>query len=67
MKFLVLPTWLLVRSIEPFLPKEHPWKGIKFTLEDWYLGATPEIEMMSLILWFSSITYLCLSIAIFLQ
>ena len=35
----------------PFLPKTHPWHGRHFTLEDWYVNATPDCRQFDLTGW----------------
>jgi hypothetical protein len=47
---LVLPTWVLVRVIIKFKP-DHPWYEKKFTLEQWYNGATTITILFSMYLW----------------
>ena len=35
----------------PILPKTHPWKGKKFTLQDWTNGSTNITFSLSILLW----------------
>lgn len=51
MKVLMIPTWLLVNLMIPILPKTHPWKGKKFTLQDWTNGSTNITFSLSILLW----------------
>ena len=50
-KLLVLPTWVLVGLLRPFLPKDHAWKEIRFTLSDWYKNTTGLNIIYSIIIW----------------
>jgi len=51
---LTFSTWLMVRVMAPLLPKDHKWKGRKFTQLDWYTGATPYCKFLSFALWYST-------------
>lgn len=50
-KILVFPTWIIVRIVIPFLPKNHPWKNKKFSLENWAKHSTQANDMCSLFFW----------------
>lgn len=52
-KFWVLPSWLLVNIITPFLPKKHLWKNKHFYLSDWSKNATFATFALSFCLWYS--------------
>ena len=54
MKFVALPTWLLVRATIPFLPKDHRWRGERFTLAEWRATETPLSRQFDWNLWLSS-------------
>lgn len=60
MKVMMIPTWLLVNLLTPILPKNHPWKGKKFTLQDWTTNATDVSFAISIMLWanFLSIVFI---------
>lgn len=34
-KFLLIPVWLLTLILQPLLPKTHPWRYEKLTLNWW--------------------------------
>lgn len=48
---IILPSWILVRILIPFLQENHPWKNRKFSLLDWSKGSTFLNYCISLILW----------------
>lgn len=50
-KWLALPTWLLTRGLLPFMPKDHPWKGHAFTLEEWAHGQTKACRQFDHCFW----------------
>ena len=47
----VFPTWLLIRAMIPWLPRNHPWHGRRFGLSDWSRGATPLTVQFGLVYW----------------
>lgn len=57
MKLLLLPSWVLVRLMTPFLPSNHPFKNKKFTLDEWLKGSTNITMVLSILLWSN---FLCL-------
>lgn len=59
-ELLVLPTWILVRMVIPFLSSKHIWYKRKFTLMEWYSGSTDINKYFSVYFWVSSF---CLIIA----
>ena len=50
-KLIALPTWVMTMIMIPFLPKTHPWHCRHFTLEDWYVNATPDCRQFDLTGW----------------
>lgn len=48
-KILVLPTWLLMKTV--FLPAGHPWKGKRITLGEWARSSTQENIAFSIFFW----------------
>jgi len=59
-KVLVLPTWILVRLITPFLSKEHLWNGKKFSLDDWATKSSELNNQFSLVFWVLGLSLLFL-------
>ena len=54
----MIPSWLLVTCICPFLPHSHPWKNRWFSPVDWAMEATEFTVNLSLVLWLSWILVL---------
>jgi len=50
MKYLALPTWLLLMLARPYLPKAHPMRR-PLTLEDWWLHQTDKARACDVGLW----------------
>lgn len=46
-----LPSWLLARALIPFVPKDHPWHGRRFTLTDWCAHETQVCRDFDTTLW----------------
>lgn len=59
-KVLVLPTWLIVKMIQPMLPKLHPWKNGVPSLEDWSYHSTGVCKVLSLYFWMSLVNLIVL-------
>jgi hypothetical protein len=53
-KYIALPTWLIVMIVLPFIPTDHPWKGRRFTLEEWFEGRTTYTKLFDFSYWCSS-------------
>lgn len=52
MKIALLPTWLIIRIISPFLPEKHPYKNKKITLRRWVILSDDNSLITSLLIWF---------------
>lgn len=63
---LVLPTFIIVRCIVPFLPKEHLWYKKKFTLKDYAQKSTDANMAFSFFFWITGLFMLQLAIKLFL-
>ncbi len=61
-QLLVLPTWLIIRVIQPLLPQEHDWKFRTFNLKDWAKHSTELNNAFSLFFWVSAV---CVGIVIY--
>ena len=55
-KLLVLPTWLIIKFLIPFVPEGHPWKGRKFSLADWSEHSTPLNNQFGVFFWIVGIS-----------
>lgn len=61
MKFLGLPTWLIVMLVRPYLDNSHPMKT-PLTLEEYWSGQTDLCRLFDLLLWASLSGLVCLAI-----
>jgi hypothetical protein len=50
-KLISLPTWVLMRSMRPLLPKNHPFRKEKITLSDWRKNGTELLYAFDLVFW----------------
>lgn len=64
MKFFSFWSWLFVLSLR--YPDGHPWKDKRFTLADWYRGASPLTHAFDAGFWLGSVAVALLPKAIFL-
>jgi len=53
-KLTLLPTWLLMRAVRPFLRAQHPFKQRNLTLTSWSEGATANCLMFGVTFWVGS-------------
>jgi len=49
-----LPSWLLTRAILPFVPKTHPWRGLRPTLRQWNESQTDLCRAFDFVLWLNA-------------
>lgn len=50
-KIMVFPTWVLIKFMRPFLPKEHLFKNQKITLNNWAKNSTDLNKGFSILFW----------------
>jgi hypothetical protein len=51
----IFPTWILIKLLNPILPKNHPLKK-KITLKDWTEHTTQLNIAFSILFWINSIS-----------
>ena len=66
-KLLTFPTWLTVRLLNVFLPKNHEWKNKKFSLKDWSENSTELNDFISFYFWINGIALLILILVIIMK
>lgn len=52
MKYTAIPTWLMTRIVQRWLPSTHAWYRRKFTLAEWARGRTTDCKIFDLLFWF---------------
>lgn len=50
-QILVFPTWTLVKTAMPFLPKDHELKNKRITLKNWAKHSTDLNNAFSILFW----------------
>jgi hypothetical protein len=49
-KFLLIPSYIVMRMCKPFFPESHPWKYRELSYDNWCKYATPMCVEMSTVL-----------------
>lgn len=62
-KVILIPVWLIVKVMQPFLPSTHPIKHEKLTLQWWDDCAKPIAIDYGIALWFSFVCAILIIIA----
>ncbi len=64
-QIIVLPTWVLVRIMIPFLPKNHAWKNRRFSLKNWAEHSRDLNDAFSILFWVNGIYLFLIAFMIF--
>jgi len=64
-QLLTLPTWILVRTLIPFLPKKHDWKNKRFSLKNWSEHSTKLNNTFSIMFWLNGLILIFLFFILF--